>query len=111
TRRQQEQEAAERQAIETLDDPKLHGRPILFFWLVRSTPAYVTGLWFQVLCRRIVARINRVLQEGRLVIGPELTDIRIGLDDRIDQPAVALGHFADIDVTDCVAELIELDDA
>src|SRR6185437_10536000 len=36
TRRQQEQEAAERQAIETLDDPKLHGRPILFFWLVRS---------------------------------------------------------------------------
>ena len=32
-RRQQEQQAAERQAIETLDDPKLHGRPILFFGL------------------------------------------------------------------------------
>src|ERR1700748_3403366 len=64
----------------------------------RSPRAQASELRFQVLCRRIVARINGVLQEGRLVIGPELADIRVGLDDRIDKPAVALGHLADVDV-------------
>src|ERR1700738_3342512 len=41
-------------------------------------------LLLQVLCRRIVARINRILQEGGLVIGPGLADIGVGSDDGID---------------------------
>src|ERR1700738_4153627 len=59
-------------------------------------------LLFQIFCRRRVARIDRILQKRGLVIGPELADIRIGLDDGIDQPAVASSHLADIDVADCV---------
>src|SRR6202158_958136 len=54
----------------------------------RRCPATEAELLLQILCRRIVARIDRVLQECGLVIGPELTDIRIGLDDGIDQPGV-----------------------
>src|ERR1700687_3598400 len=44
-------------------------------------PATEAELLLQILCRRIVARIDRVLQECGLVVGPELTDIRVGLDD------------------------------
>src|SRR6185503_6997746 len=43
-------------------------------------------LLLQVLCRRIVARIHRILQECGLVVSPELGDIRVSLDDRIYQP-------------------------
>src|ERR1700751_683046 len=46
----------------------------------RRCPATEADLLLQILCRRIVARIDRVLQEGGLVIGPELADIRIRLD-------------------------------
>src|ERR1700682_3551571 len=56
-------------------------------------------LLLQVLCRRIVARIDRILQECGLVIGPELADIRIGLDDGVDQPPVLPCHLADVNVT------------
>src|SRR5258708_37950509 len=62
-------------------------------------------LRLEIFCRRIVARIDRVLQERCLVIGPELGDIGIGLDHGIDQPAVAARHLADIDVADRVAEI------
>src|SRR5262249_41144683 len=55
-------------------------------------------LRLQVLGRWIVARVDRVLQEGGLVIGPELADVRIGLDDGVDQPSVNLGHLADVDI-------------
>src|SRR4051812_22211007 len=54
----------------------------------RGCPAREAGSLLQVFGRRVVARVDRVLQEGGLVIGPELTDIRIGLDHRIDQPAI-----------------------
>src|SRR3954454_5219784 len=49
-------------------------------------PATGAELLLQVLCWRIVARVDRILQECGFVISPELTDIRVGLDDRIDQP-------------------------
>src|ERR1700688_1992431 len=55
-------------------------------------------LLLQVLCRRIVARIDRILQECGLVIGPELADIRVGFDDGIDQPPVLPRHLANVDV-------------
>src|SRR5580704_12664211 len=67
-------------------------------------------LRLQVLGRRIVARIDRIFQEGGLVVGPELADIRIGLDDGIDQPSVASCYFSDIDVADDISEFVEFDD-
>src|SRR6185312_10097438 len=47
--------------------------------LARS--AWAEGLWLQVLSRRIVAGIDRVLQESSLVVGPELADVWIALYD------------------------------
>src|SRR5258708_24470963 len=73
-------------------------------------PAPAAELLLQVPRWRVVARIDRVLQECGLVISPELSDGRIGLDDGVDQPAIALGHLADIDVADPVSELVEFDD-
>src|SRR6478735_4070771 len=66
----------------------------------RRCLATKSELLFQVLCRRVVARVDRILQECSLVIGPELGDIRVGFDDGIDQPPVAFGYLADIDVAD-----------
>ncbi len=53
---------------------------------------------------------DRILQERCLVIGPELGDVRIGLDYGIDQPAVAARHLADINIADRVAEIVKLDE-
>src|SRR5262249_24380861 len=64
-------------------------------------------LLLEVLGRRVVARIDRVLQEFVLVVGPELADVGIGLDHRVDVAPVLLLDLADIDVTDDVAELVE----
>src|SRR5450631_1174384 len=58
-------------------------------------PAMEVESLLQVLCRRIVARIDGVLQELRLIIGPELADIRVGLDDGIDQPTILPCDLAD----------------
>src|SRR5437870_9884039 len=41
----------------------------------------------QILRRRIIARVDRVLQELVLAVGPELADVRIGLHDRVDELA------------------------
>src|SRR5207237_2383863 len=59
--------------------------------------------------RRPVARIARLLQELFRVVGPELAHVRIGIDIRIDEPTVLLLHFADVDVADDVAVLVERD--
>src|SRR5450759_3284009 len=74
-------------------------------------PATQAESLLQVLCRRIVARIDRIFQECGLVIGPELADIRVGLDDRVDQPPIFSGYLANIDVADGIAEFVEFDDA
>src|SRR5450755_1213625 len=44
-----------------------------------GAPQHLAELLLQVLCRRIVARVDRVFQECGLVIGPELADVRISL--------------------------------
>src|SRR6266545_6452546 len=82
-------------------------------WTPGSSPG-VTGmartnreLLLEVLRRRVVARIDRVLQELVLFIGPELAHIGIGLDHRVDIAPVLLLDLADIDVADDVAELVE----
>src|SRR5215468_8213210 len=66
-------------------------------------------LLLQVLCRRIVARIYRIFQELRLVVGPELRDVGIGLDHGIDQATVRLRDLANVDVSDHIAEFVEFD--
>src|ERR1700749_3703338 len=78
--------------------------------IVTSGLARLQNLQLQILGRRIVARIDRVLQEFSLVIGPELADVWIALDDGVDQAAVASRHLSDIDVADHIAEFVELDE-
>src|SRR5581483_11394052 len=63
----------------------------------------------EVLRRRPVARVHRVLQELVGVVGPELAHVRIGLDHRVDQPPLLARHLADVDVADDVAVLVESD--
>src|SRR5262249_59103915 len=65
------------------------------------------GLLLEVLCRRVVARIDRVLQEFVLVVGPELADVGVGLDYRVDVAAVFFFDLADIDVADHVSQLLQ----
>src|SRR5882757_8181397 len=60
-------------------------------------------LLLQIFCRRIVARIHRVFQECGLVIGPELADVGVVLDDGIDQPPVFPCDFANINIADGIA--------
>src|SRR5262245_10677600 len=64
-------------------------------------------LLLEILRRRGVARVDRVLQEVVHVVGPELADVRIGLDHRVDQLAALLLDLADVDVADGVAVLVE----
>src|SRR5882724_7734320 len=73
-------------------------------------PQLMQNLWLQVFCRRVIPGIHGILQECGLVIGPELADIRIGLDDGIDQASIAPCNLANIDVADHIAELIEFDE-
>src|SRR3954463_12387081 len=58
---------------------------------------------FEILRRRIVARVDRLRQELLLVVGPELADIRVGLDHRVDELATFALALADEDVADRIA--------
>src|SRR5262249_19656684 len=92
--------------------------PAALLFRKRSTPRSSPGgdgwgarpaekLHLQILRRRIVARIDRVSEEFVLLVGPELADVGIGLDHRVDVAAVLLLDLADIRITDDVAELVE----
>src|SRR6266446_1980051 len=67
------------------------------------------SLGLQVLRRREVARVHRVLQELFRAVGPELAHVRIGVDHAVHQPAVLALDLADVDVADHVAVLVEPD--
>src|SRR5262249_32266985 len=69
--------------------------------LTRSLILQVLGWW-------IVARVNRIGQERFLVVGPKLGDSGIGLDEGIHQLAILPLAPADEDVTDHIADMIEL---
>ena len=64
-------------------------------------------LLIEVFRRRVIACVDRLRQERLLVIGPELADVRVGLDHRVDESAVLALAFADEDVADDIAEMIE----
>src|SRR5712664_4940384 len=57
---------------------------LLSVWRTQNCKA----LLFQVLRRRPVARVHRVLQELLGLVSPELAHVRVGVDDAIHQPAV-----------------------
>src|SRR5579875_2063283 len=69
----------------------------------------VGRILFQIFTRREVARKDRLLNRFGGIIGPELADLRIGLDDRVDKLAVHARDLADVDVEDRGAVLIESD--
>src|SRR5512147_1218649 len=57
---------------------------------------------------RIVPRVDRLSEEPLLVVGPELTHVRVGLDGGVHQ-LVALALAApDVDVADHVTEVVEV---
>src|SRR3954454_1787752 len=58
---------------------------------------------------RKVARIDRLREELLLIIGPKLAYVLIGFDRLIDEFAARFLAAADIEITDDVAEMIELD--
>ena len=126
-RRQQKQQTAEGHAVQRLDDPELHRTIARMQESYRadrnpdlrreiedrqnrraaaSRPREGAGsrqwsyrrFYFSRFCARIVARVDQVLQELILVVGPELAHVRIGLDHRVDVFVADLLDAADIDV-------------
>src|SRR4030081_3160150 len=69
------------------------------------------SLGLQVLRRREVARVHRVLEELLRLVGPEIAHVRTGGDRAVHQPPVLALHLADVDVADDVAVLVEGDRA
>src|SRR5207244_13335438 len=65
------------------------------------------GSVLEVLRRRPVARIDRVLQELLLVIRPELAHVRIRIDDGLDEAYLIALDLADVDVAHDVAVHVE----
>src|SRR6267142_3083230 len=57
--------------------------------------------------RRIVAGVHRLREEPLLVVRPELADLGIGLDRRIDELVALLFTPTDVEAPDHVAEVIE----
>src|ERR1043165_5406157 len=53
-------------------------------------------LLLEVLCRRPIPRVHRVLQELLGLVGPELAHVRVGVDDAVHQPPVLALDLADV---------------
>src|SRR6185312_3810260 len=62
---------------------------------------------FQILRRRVVAGIDRRGEEFLRVVGPELADLGIAVDDGVDETAVLFLDLADVDREDRIAVLVE----
>src|SRR3954453_18972707 len=60
--------------------------------------AQYCSLRLQVLGRREIPRVHRVLQEGLRVVRPELAHVRVRMDHPVHQPAVLAFDLADVDV-------------
>src|SRR5689334_6373952 len=67
---------------------------------------------FAVLARRKIAAVDRLLEKRRLVVAPELADVRVGLDDRVPQLVLVVPEhlllldLLDVDVLDRVAHVV-----
>src|SRR5712691_936388 len=74
----------------------------------RSQDGTADDLRFEIFSARPgLAVVDRVLQELVGIVGPELADVRIGLDHGVDELAALLLDLADVDVADHVAVLVE----
>src|SRR3954470_14524512 len=75
-----------------------------------AAPAERPPLRFE---RRIIARIDRLLEELLLVVSPELADVVVGLDRLVPVLETVFGPFLaklpDVEVANHVAEMVELD--
>src|SRR5437763_16463021 len=80
-------------------DDSRNSRPpnatLLSVWMIQNCHC-IPESWLQILCRRVVARIDRIFQELILAVGPELAHVGIGLDDRIDVFSVLFLDLADV---------------
>src|SRR4051812_23410771 len=71
----------------------------------------VVALLAELTGREILA-VNRLLQEGLLAVGPELADVRVGLDDGVPELFLVVAEhlllldFFDVDVLDRVTHLV-----
>src|SRR5579883_2180867 len=77
-------------------------------WLMGGAPARCAGLELH---GRGVARVDRRRQIFLLVVGPELADVGVGLDDGVDELAVLALDLADEHVADDVAQVVEVEGA
>src|SRR5947207_1755926 len=72
---------------------------------------------FAIFARREVAAVDRLLEERLLAVGPELADVRIGLDHRVPELVLVVAEqlllldLLDVDVLDRVAHVVEADRA
>src|SRR6267142_2612160 len=57
--------------------------------------------------RRVIARVHRLRQEPLLVVGPELADLRIGLDRGVDEAVAFPFTPPDVEGAHHVAEAVE----
>src|SRR5262249_50267463 len=62
---------------------------------------------FEILASREVAREHRLLNELVGVIGPKLTYLRVGLDDRVGEFAVYTCHFTNVNVENRCSVFVE----
>src|SRR5262245_46685805 len=62
----------------------------------------------QVVGRRPVPRVDRVLQEILGLVAPELADVRVGVDYLVHQPPELAHHLADVDISNDIAVRVEL---
>src|SRR5208282_4202140 len=88
-------------------DASRNRRPPIAMLLTASSS---TG-WRLALQWRIVARIDGLRQILRLVIGPELADVGVSLDDGVDELVPLALDLADEDVADDVAQMVEAEGA
>src|SRR5689334_7638443 len=82
-------------------------RPPSVTLLTASTNQIIAPAARSALQRRKVARAHRLGEEPLLVVRPELADLRIGLDGRVDELVALLFHAADVEAADDVAEVVE----
>src|SRR5499427_6545548 len=81
--------------------------PSVMLLTASSSHRFTPGGPGSALQRRIVARVDRLREKPLLVVRPELADLRIRLDGRVDEPVPLPFAAPDIEVADDVAEVVE----
>src|SRR5216683_6017400 len=88
-------------------DRRNRSPPSVMLLTARSSQRLTLGGLRSALHRRVVARVHRLRQEPLLVVGPELADLGIGLDRRVDELVTLLFATPDVEAPDHVAKVVE----